>query len=127
MTASKKLGIWLDHAAAHLMPFSPGPIQTTVVKSEFTHLQKTESLAKSEHGMHQKERHLQADFFEKLGDEIKKYESVILFGPTDAKTELLNILKADHHFDDIKIVALSADKMTEHQEQAFVRHHFSQL
>lgn len=127
MTATKKIGIWLDHSTAHLMPFSNGPMETTVIKSAFTHLVKTEILARSEHGMHQKEQHLQADFFEKLGDEIKNYESVILFGPTDAKIELLNFLKADHHFDNIRIAALPADNMTEHQEQAFVRHHFSQL
>lgn len=127
MKATKNLGIWLDHSTAHLMPFSNGPIETTVIKSAFTHLAKTESLAKSEYGMHQKERHLQADFHEKLGDEIKNYESVILFGPTDAKMELLNFLKADRHFDDIRITALPADNMTENQEQAFVRAHFSQL
>ena len=127
MTATKKLGIWLDHSTAHLMPFSNGPMETTVIKSAFTHPVKMESLARSEKGMHQKEQHLQVDFHEKLGDEIKNYESVILFGPTDAKTELLNFLKADHRFDGIRSTVLPADSMTEHQEQAFVRHHFSQL
>ena len=48
----------------------------------------------------------------------------MLFGPTNAKTELLNLLKADHHFDKINIETKQADKMTENQQHAFVREYF---
>jgi hypothetical protein len=48
-----------------------------------------------------------------------------LFGPTNAKTELINKLKEDHHFDEVKIEVKSADKMTENQQQAFVLEHFN--
>ena len=48
----------------------------------------------------------------------------MLFGPTDAKTELFNLLKADHHFDKINIETKHADKMTENQQHAFVREYF---
>lgn len=127
MQASKKLGIWLDHASARLTEFAPGPMTTTVIESKFSHQTKTESLAKSEHGAHEKEQQLQGDFYKKLGDEIKNYESVIIFGPTDAKSELANFLKKDHHFDGIKIEVEAAMQMSEKQEQAFVRDHFSQM
>ena len=56
---------------------------------------------------------------------VKNYDEVILFGPTDAKVELFNILKADQHFDKIKIDIKQADKMTENQQHAFVKDHFS--
>jgi len=31
------------------------------------------------------------------------YQEVVLFGPTDAKNELSNMVKTDHLFDEIKI------------------------
>jgi hypothetical protein len=56
---------------------------------------------------------------------MKDYDEVILFGPTDAKSELYNLLKNDHHFDKIRIEVKPADKMTENQQQAFVKKYFS--
>jgi hypothetical protein len=50
---------------------------------------------------------------------------VILFGPTDAKVELLNILRQDHHFANIKIETQQTDKMTEFQQHAFIKEYFS--
>ena len=42
----------------------------------------------------------------------------------NAKTELLNLLKQSHHFDKIKICAKTVDKMSESQQQAFVKEYF---
>ena len=75
--------------------------------------------------MHNKEQHQQSDYYKQLGEIIKNYTEVILFGPTDAKVELFNILKADHHFAKIKIEFQQADKMTENQQHAFVKEYFS--
>ncbi|MGI8637564.1 MAG: hypothetical protein ACR2KZ_19375 [Segetibacter sp.] len=49
----------------------------------------------------------------------------MIFGPTNARIELLNILEADLHFSKIKIETKASDKMTENQEHAFVRDYFS--
>ena len=65
------------------------------------------------------------EFYKKLGEVIRKYEEVILFGPTNAKVELYNLLKADHLFSKVKIEVQQTDKMTENQQHAFVKHHFS--
>ena len=62
--------------------------------------------------------------YKAIGDVIKNFNEVIVFGPTDAKVELVNFLKQDHHFDNIKIEVKNSDKMTEHQEFAFVKAHF---
>jgi hypothetical protein len=48
----------------------------------------------------------------------------VLFGPTDAKNELLNQIKTDHLFEGIKIEVKNSDKMTEDQMQTFVRDYF---
>jgi stalled ribosome rescue protein Dom34 len=121
----KNLGIWMDHGSAHLMEFTSDPIETKVIASKFTHQEKEHSLGKSEQLMHNKEQHQQAEYYKILGEEIKKYDEVILFGPTNAKSELLNILRADHHFEKIKIWTRQTDKMTENQQHAFVREYFS--
>ncbi len=115
----------MDHANAHLMEFTTDPIITTTMDSNFTHEDKEQSLGKSENLMHQKEQHRQSEYYKKLGETIRNYESVILFGPTDAKVELYNVLRADHRFAKIKIEIKQADKMTENQEHAFVKEHFS--
>jgi hypothetical protein len=125
MITAKSLGIWMDHSHAHLMEFTTDPIQTKTIESKFTHDVKEQSLGKSENLMHNKEQHQQSSYYKQLGEIIKKYEEVILFGPTDAKIELLNILRADHLFEKIKIDVKHADKMTENQEHAFVRKYFS--
>ncbi len=126
MTTKRNLGIWMDHATAHVMEFTDS-IKTIVIHSKFTHEEKEKSLHKGENLMHNKEQGQQSDFYKKLAETIRDYDEVVLFGPTDAKLELLNLLKADHTFAKIEIVVKSSEKMTENQEHAFVRNYFSQL
>ena len=125
MATTKKLGIWMDHSTAHVMEFTNDPIVTKTITSKFTHEAKEHSLGKSENLMHNKEQHEQADYYKKLSEVIKNHEAVVLFGPTDAKAELLNVLRADPRFEKIKIETKSADKMTENQQHAFVKEYFS--
>jgi hypothetical protein len=125
MTTAKKLGIWMDHVNANLMEFTIDPIETKVITSKFTHEVKELSIHKGENRMHNKEQHQQHEYYKMLGDTIKKYEEVVLFGPTDAKVELFNYLTKDHHFDKVKIKVEHADKMTENQQHAFVKKYFS--
>ena len=125
MRIEKKLGIWMDHSIAHVMEFSTDTIETENIESTFTHQEKEQSLTKSENLMHNKEQQKQGEFYKQLADIIKNHDDVILFGPTNAKVELLNILNADHHFEHIKIKVEQADKMTENQEHAFVKEYFA--
>ncbi len=124
MTNEKKLGIWMDHAHAHLMEYVD-PIVTKVVTSNSTHEEKEKTLQKGESMMHQKEQQQESEYYKVLGESIKNYDQVLLFGPTNAKIELSNILEDDLSFSKIKIEIRQADKMTENQEHAFVREYFS--
>jgi len=124
MNTTKKLAIGIDHTSAHLIEFNTEPMETKTIDSKFTHQEKMHSLNKSEHGMHNKEQHEQSEYYHKLGEVIRNYDEVILFGPTDAKVELLNLLRADHRFEKIKIEVMQTDKMTENQQHAFVREYF---
>lgn len=124
MTTGKKVGIWMDHASAHIIEYSNDSSEVNVIESKFTHQEKEHSLSKNENLMHNKEQHQQSEYYKKLGDVVLNYDEAILFGPTDAKSELHNILKDNHHFDKIKIGTLQADKMSDNERLAFVKNHF---
>ncbi len=125
MTSGKKLGIWMDHSNAHLMEFTSDPIESKTIESEFTHQDKEQTLVKSEKGMHNKEQHKQSEYYKKLGEVIRNYDEVVLFGPTEAKQQLYNLIKDDHLFEKVKIEVKQSDKMTENQQHAFVKKYFS--
>lgn len=119
----RKLRIWMDHSNAYLMELANGIIAQRVV-SELANHESEFNFYKGEKLIHKKEQHLQLDYYRKIGEIIKKYQNVLLFGPTDAKNELFNHIKTDHLFDDIKIEVRNSDKMTEEQMQIFVRDYF---
>lgn len=125
MTAVKKLGIWMDNSAAHLIEFTSSPMQTKVIESSGSSIVSEHGVNKNENNMHNKEQHRQSDYYKKIGGEILQYDEVVLFGPTNAKSELANMLKEDHRFASIKLEIKSSDKMTENQEHAFVKDYFS--
>ena len=123
MNNIRKLGIWMDHSNAYLMELANEIIVQKVV-SELTNHETEFNFYKGEKLIHKKEQHLQLSYYKKIGDVIKKYQDVVLFGPTDAKNELLNLIKTDHLFEGIKIEVKNSDKMTEDQMQNFVRDYF---
>jgi hypothetical protein len=126
MTTEKKLAIWMDHASAHAIEYPGDENITKTITSDFTKTEKKESLEKSEHSMHNKEQHQQSGYFKELGKLITNYNFVLLFGPTNAKSELLNFLRADHRYDQTKIEIRSADKMDLPEQQKFVRKFFTE-
>lgn len=126
MKAAKRLGIWMDHSSAHLMEFTTDPITTKIITSKFTHESKESTLeTKGEFQMHDREQHQQAEYYKELGEAIIDFDDVILFGPTNAKVELYNILRDDHLFEKINIKTEQTDKMTENQKLAFIKDYFS--
>jgi stalled ribosome rescue protein Dom34 len=121
---TRNIGICLDHSIAHLIEVSDNMLKIHSIKSEFTHQEKEHSISKNENLMHNKEQHEQLNYYNKIGDVVRNYTHVILFGPTTAKSELLNLLKSNHQFDNIKIDVSNTDKMTENQQKDFVKDHF---
>ncbi len=114
----------MDHSSAHVMELSSSPVETKIIESKFTRESKEDSLGKSENLMHNKEQRHNSEYYKKLGAVIRNYTEVVLFGPTTAKNELANLLKADHHFDKTKVVVKDAGKMTGNQIQAFIGDYF---
>lgn len=122
MKSHKTLGIWMDHSTADLIDLSTGSADQ--IQSEFTFDIKEEAIKKGEKHMHNKENQMHEAYYKDLGDVILKYDNVLLFGPTDAKTELRNYLTKDSHFKHIKMDVETADKMTDNEKVAFVKNHF---
>jgi hypothetical protein len=121
---TKCVGICMDHSKAHIMPLAEEFVDSNLINVKFVQAQKALSTEHSEKTFHHKEQDGLSSFFKELAEIIKNYGNVVLFGPTEAKLELLNRLKADHHFDKIKIDTRDTDKMTENQERAFVKQYF---
>ncbi len=124
MKALKNLGVWMDHSDANLIHLDTENSSSSIT-SKFTSGTKEEALHKSENLMHNKEQQMNEAYYKEIGNEILKYDHVLLFGPTQAKTELYNHLKKDSHFNDIKIDIESSDKMTDNEKHAFVKKHFN--
>lgn len=125
MKSKKQLGIWMDHTVAYLLELANGKITTKTLESTTAFPERVPDLRLDESLMNNKEQNEISEFFKKVSAVIKDYDEVLLFGPTNAKTELFNILKEDRHFEQIKIVVKPADKMTENQQQDFVKKFFN--
>ena len=124
MKPIKKAGIWMDHANAYTLEYTDDAKKIQTLESDFTKHDKEEVLTKGESHMHNKEQSKHASFYKKLGNLILNYDEVLLFGPTDAKSELLNILRTDHRFEKIKIDVKQTERMSDNEMEAFVRNHY---
>ena len=127
MKTAKKLGIWMDHSNAHLIEFSSEVKETKTISSDYTFQEKEETLQNSEKGMHNKEQHKQTTYYKNVATAIREFDEVILFGPTNAKGELHNLLKENHLYDKIKIEIQNTDKMSDKEQHSFVRNHFKKF
>ena len=114
----------MDHANAHLIEYTGSPEESKTIMSKFTHEEKEHSVGESEKLMHNKEKHEASDYYKKISTVIREYDDILLFGPTEAKTELCNLLKADHHFSKIRIIVKSSDKINDHQQHSFIKNYF---
>lgn len=124
MKITKRIGIWMDHSIAHLVEFTDDQISTDTIYAQVG--EQDEPLNQLDESMiHNKEQNQLSNYFKKLSQIIKEYEDVLLFGPTSAKNELMNLLKDDPHFDNIKFTVKTSDNMTENQRYAFIDKHFN--
>ena len=115
----------MDHSTANIMELLNNTITSKSLESTPAFPEQVENLKLNESRMHNKEQNQSADFYKKLSYIIFDYSEVLLFGPTDAKTELFNLLKDNRQFEKVKITVHSADNMTDNQQQAYVKEFFT--
>jgi len=114
----------MDHSNAILMDCTNSAITQSNIVSEFTTQIKELTLRKNENLMHNKEQHEQNEYYNEIIESIRNFDKVILFGPTNAKDELFNLLKSNHKYASIEIEVENADKMADNQKHAFVKNYF---
>jgi hypothetical protein len=124
MKTIKQLGIWMDHSIAYLIELSNDKIEKKTLKIAPAFLGPLENLRLNESLMNNKEHNHLSDFYQRISNVIRNFDEVLLYGPTQAKTELFNRLKQDIQFDRIKIDVHPADKMTDNQQEVFVKRYF---
>ena len=120
MDTIKKIAVYMDHFMANIIEYTNSAEAIKTIKSEFNRSEKREILQKGESQMQNKEQDMELEFYSKLREELLSYDSVLLFGSTNAKTELLNILQADAKFLNVEFTLKNTDKLTENQQIAFV-------
>ena len=125
MKSLKRLGIWMDHSTANIMELSNDKVISVTLDSTPAFPEQIENLRMDERLMHNKVKNEQSDFYEKLSYIINDYDEVLLFGPTEAKTELFNLLKDNRKFEKIKISVEPTDKITENQQHAFLKNFYN--
>ena len=126
MKTTKKLGIWMDHSIAHIMEFTSKHFEIETIESKLSNKEKIACLTTSENSNFSKEKKQLFEYYKKIGETIKNYKRVILFGPSDAKTELFDLLSEDPRFLKIKFEIKNTDQMDENQQHNFVKEYFSQ-
>ena len=113
----------MDHSSATLMEISMGKVLSKSLHSDV--IKKEEIDNEDTHEIQgREEKQLKLAYFKSISDIVRNYEEVILFGPTDAKNELLNKMKEMYRFDEININIQTTDKMTAAQKESFVLNYF---
>lgn len=127
MKTNIKVAIYLDHYRAEVFEYSEDAKLIRTIESEFNSIEKKKVLLKGESHMHHKEQDLQKKFYETLKKALVKYDSILLFGTTTAKTELFHVLQVDHSFVSKDIILKNTDRLTENQKIAFINDFYSSL
>ncbi len=127
MKTKKRLGIWMDHSNAHLIEYNNEDYKVKIIKFNNKGLDNQEGLQHSESLLHNKENQNIKTYYKELIGVIKDFDEIVLFGPTNAKTELHNLIREDHKYDKLKIETKSAEKMSFTEEHDFIADYFKKL
>jgi len=124
MKTNKQLAIYIDNSNAFLMELINKMIVSRNIEFELKKYK--DGSNDNHHGeVNMIEEHrLQSAYFLDMCEIIKNYDQVVLFGPTEIKNELFNLLEFDHNFDSIKIQNVNTDKMNENEMHDFVKEYY---
>lgn len=125
MSAQKKLAICMDHSYAYIMEFNSKHAEIAAVASRLSKNELLSHDSRENRKLSASEKEQQHTFYKALGDIIKNYKRVILFGPTKAKIELFDLLSEDERFIKIIFEIKNTARMTVHQRVQFVKEYFS--
>jgi hypothetical protein len=121
MKEIKQLAVYMDHTNALLLELENKLIvsrKITCVPEDKDDTDNQDTHSIPAHSTEEQQH--ESTYYKEIGDIIENYGQVVLFGPTDAKNELYNLLKDHHRFNDITFELVSTDKMSNKQKHDFV-------
>ncbi len=127
MKVKKRLGIWMDHTTAFWMEYVVDSFEVNTINAEHVSMINQQPLLQSESALHNKEKQSLQSYYKSLMEIVRRYDEVVIYGPSSAKTELYNLIREDHRFDAIKIETKSASKMSFKEQHAFIKEYFAKL
>lgn len=127
MENKKKIAIYLDHLSANCIKYTNTAQLLKTIKLELNSFEKKKVLEKGESHLHNKEQHLQQQFYKKISDCCVNFSTVVLFGPTTAKAELKTILTNDNKFLRVDISLKITDKLKPKEQIDYVNNFFNNI
>lgn len=124
METQKKIAVFLDHFTANLFEYIVTTHLIKTIKSNFNPEEKNNILHKGESHLHNKEQHLQHQFYTEISNNSIGYSTIVLFGPTTAKAELKTLLSHDNRFSDVDVILKVTDKLNQKEQIAYVNNLF---
>lgn len=124
MEPIKRIAVYMDHFSANVIVYSKEATLVATIKSEFNQYEKEKIIQKGEIHFHNKEQDAQSKFYKEISDAIVDYSQVLLFGTTNAKTELSIILSQDNRFSEVVITVKNTDKLAVNKQISFVNNCF---
>lgn len=134
MPDTKKIALWLDHAKAHFITLRENEIET-VESPRISHYREDgqsnnetqfapHHFSNNESREHNTKNNEDAAYFSNLEKKLAAYDNILLFGPTNAKDQLHNLLKGNKSFSSKKIAVMSSDKLSDNQMIEFAKRYF---
>lgn len=134
----KLMGVWLDHSKAKMFELMEEGVEITTVHSPYKRRVRIPGedsssietrfgkkyFSNTEFKLHQKKQNEVTSYYKDLEKRLLKFDSILLFGPTLAKSELNNFLSKNKNFLKKTIALKNADKMTENEMAALVKKYF---
>lgn len=114
----------MDYSMAYLMEFSSNPFEIKTVEStsfDTTTTYPTSTLSI----LLEKRKRLLYSYYNKIAREINNYDRIILFGPSNAKIELFDVLSEDERFLKTTIEITNTDQMNPAEQHQFIKNYFS--
>jgi hypothetical protein len=132
----KVVGVWLDHSKAHFITFNGAEASINTVESGYKRLNRedgkgstdtrfrADAFSNNEDNKQNKKLVEKNKYFKDIEKAMKGFDEVFMFGPTNAKVELLNLLQENKSFKGKISKVENADKLTQNQMIARVREFF---
>lgn len=119
MDSQNEFDKWIDRSIARLLKLTNSPIYSDTPEQQSDLMSEVQNSSLDEDFKLKLERDQLTDYFERLRKAIDNYEEYILYGSTDVKNELINLIKGNYHIVNIKIEVKPADNKRKIHQHVF--------